>query len=443
MSIAVLPSIVKGQQFFKKLVSQIEQDIEQLATEHIEETLEQSVEGLLGRKDHERRHSLDLTEVEARCSDCGTRQRRRFSRNGHRRRFLTTLWAVLSIWLPRLICECGGSVSFDFHGLLRPRQRLWHDCDEQIRQWSGLALSLREIKSLLDNKLHTSFGLRTLNRRLHQIADTLPEWRAGTFHQSPPVVLLDAIWMQVMFYNGHQKRDRKGRLRKTKGVKMVPIMVAMGIWPDTGQSRILDWEVGSGPGEKADDWLRFLTRLEERGIRGENGLKLLVSDGGTGLLSALGVVYFGAEHQRCIFHKLRNLWRDIAAPEHLPPEKQRRYKRRIMEQARAIWRAKRKTTALKRYLKFWRQWRKEQPAVVTTLRRDFRATLTFYDVQQAVKAQGHSWDARHLRTTSRLERFNRRLRRKFRQVTVYHSVEGLSAAIHQIVLEHEKSQDAH
>jgi hypothetical protein len=34
--------------------------------------------------------------------------------------------------------------------------------------------------------------------------------------------------------------------------------------------------------------------LEAQGIRGENGLKLIIHDGGSGLRSALRTVYFGA-----------------------------------------------------------------------------------------------------------------------------------------------------
>jgi len=173
MSISARASIVKGYQFFRRLTSQIEGDIEQLVSRRVEEALEEAVTMLLGRGSYERPRSSDRTWVEARCQRCGSGQRSQFSRNGHRPRSLITMWAVLSIWLPRLICQCGGSVSFDFYGLLKPRQRLWHDCDEQILLWSKLALSLREIKSLLDSKLWTSFGLRTLNRRLHQIAESL------------------------------------------------------------------------------------------------------------------------------------------------------------------------------------------------------------------------------------------------------------------------------
>lgn len=43
------------------------------------------------------------------------------------------------------------------------------------------------------------------------------------------------------------------------------------------------------------------------------------------------------------------------------------------------------------------------------------------------------WSLTHLRTTSRLERFNRRLRRRARAASAYHSDAGLAAMIAQEV----------
>jgi len=55
-----------------------------------------------------------------------------------------------------------------------------------------------------------------------------------------------------------------------------------------------------------------------------------------------------------------------------------------------------------------------EPEVVATLRRDFELTITYLDVQAASAEQEKHWEAKYLRTTSRLERLNRRLRRMVR-----------------------------
>jgi hypothetical protein len=58
-----------------------------------------------------------------------------------------------------------------------------------------------------------------------------------------------------------------------------------------------------------EEWIKFLEVLEDQGVRGENGLKLIIHDGGKGLCSALQTVWFDAEQQR--FHKLRNIAKPV------------------------------------------------------------------------------------------------------------------------------------
>lgn len=78
---------------------------------------------------------------------------------------------------------------------------------------------------------------------------------------------------------------------------------------------------------------------------------------------------------------------------------------------------------LHRYLKAVRTYRDTQPAAVATLRRDFRSTVTYY----ALEEEFPDWQ----RHTSRLERFNRTLRRRTRSANAYHSEAGLTAMMSQ------------
>lgn len=82
---------------------------------------------------------------------------------------------------------------------------------------------------------------------------------------------------------------------------------------------------------------------------------------------------------------------------------------------------------LQRYLAVVRAYRKTQPEAVATLRRDFRATVTYY----ALEDEFPTWERRHLRTTSRLESFNRTLRRGTRAANAYHSKAGLGTMMAQ------------
>ncbi|MDH7561731.1 MAG: transposase, partial [bacterium] len=113
-------------------------------------------------------------------------------------------------------------------------------------------------------------------------------------------------------------------------------------------------------------------------------------------------------------------------------------RRRILRDFRSIWKARRYDTMLRRYLQVVRTYRHHQPEAVATLRRDFRSTVTYYRLEQEFP----HWQRRHLRTTSRLERFHRRLRRRVRAANAYHSETGVLAMIAQEVHQFHATQHA-
>jgi len=381
---------------------------------------------VVGRCYHVRRvHVPERLRREGKCCRCGSSQSRRFSRNGVRPRHpLLTAWGEVPIELPRVRCECGGSVKIDFGDLLRPYQRTGDDVDVQIQRWGGMAVSLRQMRKELAHMCIGPLALRTLNERLHQLATLDPHREA---EDVPPILQIDAIWVTLLRPNGHVRRDRKGRLRSVKGRVKVPILIAMGLWPESDRCEILLWRLGES--EDAKEWVAFLEILEAQGTRGQNGLKLIIHDGGLGLCSALQTVWFDAEEQRCLFHKLRNIAEAIRLPKNLSAKERKRKRKKILKEFRQIWEARRYETMLRRYLKVVRRYRHEQPEAVATLRRDFRSTVTYY----ALEREFPTWERRHLRAISRLERFNRSLRRRTRPANAYHSTVGLAAMIAQEV----------
>jgi len=315
-------------------------------------------------------------------------------------------------------------VKIDFGDLLRPHQRIGADVDAQIQRWGSMAVSLRQMRAELAHMSIGPLALRTLNERLHYLA-TLDSNREA--QDVPPILQVDAIWVTLLRPNGEVRRDRKGRLRPVKGRVKVPILIAMGLWPDSDRCEILLWQLGES--ESAEEWVKFLKVLEAQGIRGQNGLKLIIHDGGKGLCSALQTVWFDAEQQRCLFHKLRNIYKAIRLPENLSDKQGRRHRKKVLKDFQEIWEAHRYETMLRRYLKVVRTYRHSQPEAVATLRRDFRLTITYYELEKEFP----TWERRYLRTISRLERFNRRLRRRIRAANAYHSVTGVNAMTTQEV----------
>ena len=417
---------VNARAVFEAALDEALQTLRQTIGARITALLVAIVSHVVGRPHYVRRvYVPKRLRREGKCQRCHSTRSRCFSRNGFRgRQPLLTSWGEVPFDLPRVRCECGGSVKVDFGDLLHPYQEIGADVDAQIQRWGGMAVSLRRMQHELKQTYIGPLALRTLNQRLHLLASLDPNRQA---EDVPPVIQVDAIWITVMRPNGQVCRDRKGRKRAVKGRFKVPVMIAMGVWPDSGRCEILSWYQGES--ESAEEWVKFLEALEAQGICGRNGLKLIIHDGGPGLCSALQTVWFDAEQQRCLFHKLRNIAKAISLPEKMSAKERKRKRKKILKDFRQIWEARRYETMLRRYLNVVRDYRDTQPEAVATLRRDFRLTVTYY----ALEKEFPSWGRKHLRTTSRLERFNRNLRRRTRSANAYHSTIGLTAMITQEV----------
>ncbi len=377
---------------------------------------------LLGRERYERRGHVPLDVEGGECQRCHSRESRRFSRHGSRRRTVPTRWGDLPIRWPRARCTCGGCVALNLTGWLEAYQRLDNDVDAQIQRWGGLCLSLRQMRHELAYTYIGELALRTLNRRLHDLQALTPEMDA---QDVPPIVELDGFYVTQVLPNGEMRQDAKGRKRPAKGRFKRCVVVALGIWPETGRQEVLVWQLVEA--EDTFAWLHFLTALEDQGIRVPNGPRLIIHDGNAALQVVLDFLNLGAAHQRCLFHKLKNIAKALRVPENLPKEERWRQRKTMLKDFQAIWQAKEYATALRRYLQVYRKYRQTQPEAVATLRRDFRSTLTYYHVLK----EHPTWPRRFLRTTSHLERFNRRLRKRTRSAGAYHSDAGLNAMIAQ------------
>lgn len=174
---------------------------------------------------------------------------------------------------------------------LRPNQRLWDDIESEIRERYGLGMSLRWIKACLDARLGSSVGLRTLNQRVREMARLVTHWRGQEVDDVPPVVNLDGIWGTVMEPTWQVKQDRLGRKPEVKRGHRKPVLVAQGIWPDSGLKKVVGWVAGRA--EDQESWEALLTQLYERGIVPERGLRLFVGDGSLGLKEARQTVFWG------------------------------------------------------------------------------------------------------------------------------------------------------
>jgi putative transposase len=93
-----------------------------------------------------------------------------------------------------------------------------------------------------------------------------------------------------------------------------------------------------------------------------------------------------------------------------------------MEQAAAVYEARSASEAQAQLAAFAEQWRPTQPQAVATFEHEFEQTIRYYSLAGMAREV--------VRTTSLLERTNRELRRKFRQVGCFSSPKGAEVALY-------------
>jgi transposase-like protein len=330
---------------------------------------------------------------------------------------VTTL-GVLNFWLPRVVCECGGSVTIPF-AILQPYQRIWDDVVVQVARWADLGLSLRQMQAAIGEQWATQIGLRKLNQLVQAVE--LP--MAIELTSVPPIIMLDAIWVTLLTDTETAQRDRLQRQRQVKAKQKVCVLVALGLYPQSGRWGILGWQLATA--ESQADWETLLLPLEQRGVHRQRGVELFIHDGGKGLMAALDWLYPHIPHQRCAFHKLRNLGQSIQVPIGLSRQQRQAFKHDLLQQVQLILYASNEQHATHLRDALSLQWQADQPDFVATLQRDWSETIAFFQVLTRFP----HWPRTALRTTSLLERINRRLRRLLRAASAFHSRSGLLSAV--------------
>jgi len=424
MSIQCVAGKLKGEDR-KAIIQDVQKHLQEAVLGAIRPLLtafcEEELTVKLGRGKREpRRVGGQAREIEWQCGKCGCRDANHFTRDGHYRRSLETGWGHLEgLRVPMVECQCCGHDVVCTYTILEKYRRFWLDMDQQVLFGSGLCQSLRQLSQQWSAVLGSSVGLRTINERINQIEPLLKLAHRELISDVPAVVQFDGIWLRLQTPTETVKVDKRQRKRKKRKGKKVVVLVALGLWTDgSGKREILDWQIADGESKAA--WEPLVHRLWERGLRPEQGLQAVIRDGCGELGEAIAWVYGTTViEQRCIFHKLRNV--ADKCREELKGEVHKETRKQFMEQASAVYQAQSAEQATGRLAVFAQTWRARTPKAVATFERDFEQTIAYYVLDEVAREL--------IRTTSLLERTNRELRRKFRQVCCFGSPRGAEVSI--------------
>jgi len=301
---------------------------------------------------------------------------RRGYRNGERTRTLTAQSGPFTMRVPRGVVVDGQGREEEWRSKLLPRyQRRLPEINEAIASVYLSGCNTRRFRGALRPLLRAApLSKSAVSRVVGTLKGALDEWRKKSLADlDVAYVYLDAIALRV---------------RQARRVVSTPVLAAVAVLTD-GNKQLVALEMCSS--ESHDAWKGFLDDLVVRGLKAP---RLAISDGGAGLLSALGAVWSKLPVQRCAVHKLRNLLRK--APKHAVDEIKADYHRIVYAESEAAARAA--------YKDFVAKWKKSCPGVVASLDEAGDELLTFYRFPKS------QWKT--LRTTNVIERLNGEFRRR-------------------------------
>jgi Transposase, Mutator family len=174
--------------------------------------------------------------------------------------------------------------------------------DHQVMGYC-LGHRLRDLQEAMALTLGEILSLAACHRMVSSVAKPMEAFKKRPLATPPPLVLVDGLWVKIAYPTGEISAETRGQRRSVKRKQKRVGLSALGVWPD-GHWEIVHWQIATG--ETAATWQAFFGELYLQGIP-ETTTTLVVSDGSQGLESAWDDQLYGVAHQRCIFHKIKQL----------------------------------------------------------------------------------------------------------------------------------------
>lgn len=350
------------------------------------------------------------------------------------RQLLTSYGLIPDLHIPKLR---RGNATREWQ-ILRRYQRLAPRVLDQLLYLYQLGLSLRDLQEALYVLLGETLSRQAVNRVTEQVETTMQAWRRQPLGETPPILIVDGVWVSILYPTGASWTDRSGHVRQqVRGEERV-ILAALAVWPD-GRYHILHYMVAET--EDSTTWRALWQALRARGLDPDQ-VRMVVCDGSKGVLGSLASELPSAALQRCVVHKVRSFERSLCYREleRIDPQTQQplsdeqaRQQRRsaISADALAIFQAPSRTEAEALVAAFETTWQTREGAAVKTFTHGLKRCFTFYQFDPALHAL--------VRSTNLLERFFREFRSRADEMGAFPNETSCLTVFHLVMLrEHAK-----
>lgn len=296
-----------------------------------------------------------------------------------------------------------------------------------------LGLSLRDLQEALYVLFGSLLSVSAINQITIKVQSEMTAWRQRPLQQTPPIIIVDGVWVEILYPTGETWLDQAGHRRQQRRGQERVILAALAVWPD-GHYHLLHYEVAEA--ENKATWNTFWQHLIERGLDPQ-GVELVVSDGSKGLLAAMGQQLPQAKLQRCTVHKVRGFERYLTyaqLPEVDPDtghpltetEARAHRKAEMSMDAHAIFKAPTLSQAQQRLETFVEKWHPLEPRAVKNFSWGLKRCFVFYEFDNALHPLIHS--------TNLLERFFREFRAKSDEIGSFPNESSCLTIFHLVML---------
>jgi len=332
-----------------------------------------------------------------------------------------------------------GNTERPWHILVRYQSSLQGLLDRALYAYT-LGLSVRDLQELLFLFMGHLFSASAINRVTVAAQSPMDAWRQQPLRETPPIVIVDGVWVSIQYPTGETWRDRSGHERAKVRHQERVILAGLGVWPD-GRYYLIHYEVALA--EDASAWATFWQHLLARHLEAAK-VELVVSDGTKGLLEVLPTYLPQARLQRCTVHKARGFERylhyqdlpttDGQTGQPLTSEQAREHRRRQMKaEALDIFEAPTQAEAEVRLAAFEAKWTPVEPDAVRNFKWGLKRCFTFYQYPRELHEL--------IRSTNLLERFFREFRNKSDEIGAFPNEDSCLAVFHLVMVREHAKQD--
>lgn len=354
--------------------------------------------GLIGRL-MEAAMEMELTEFIGACWHERAAPGRRTTRAGYRQRWFTVLGRDVMLRVPRARIAGFRSRFLPF------RERRHKEFDRWAVEAYVAGASMRETTAQLYGMFGTSVSPMTISGLVKALDAERAVFQSRRLADDYVYLVLDGMYVRSLPAAAPRLRG----VRRGTAAKKLVVLLVRGIKAD-GTRELIDFRVAEGERERA--WEDFLRDLFDRGLEGE-AVRCFVHDGSDGLENALDSVYGAVTTQRCIAHKLGNVWDAV---------RDKDTHQAVRRDASAVYDAATEADARQRLATFGRTWTQREPEAAAALRREFDATLTYF----RIPVKHRRW----MRTTNPIERTIRELRRRLRPMGTFQGLDSCRRLIY-------------